>query len=119
MESQYNESNFRHVVYFDIFFFILRKNCTILSSFSYSKIFFMHTLLLDFVKCTEGRYYVGCSAFVKVQLADGIFHEDMGYSNFNAQDEGLATFTARTVRFKKKKISPRFYSEILSRRIFL
>jgi len=27
----------------------------------------------------QGRFYVGVSALVRVQLKDGSFHEDMGY----------------------------------------
>ncbi|XP_062615867.1 uncharacterized protein LOC134277555 [Saccostrea cucullata] len=34
---------------------------------------------VDFVDHSGGRYYVGVSAFVKVQLKDGVFHEDIGY----------------------------------------
>ncbi|KAL0968394.1 hypothetical protein UPYG_G00266290 [Umbra pygmaea] len=34
---------------------------------------------VDFVDLINGRFYVGVSAFVKVQLKDGSFHEDVGY----------------------------------------
>ena len=34
---------------------------------------------VDFVDHNGGRFYVGISAFVKVQLKDGTFHEDIGY----------------------------------------
>ena len=34
---------------------------------------------IDFVDHSQGKFYVGVSAFVKVQLKDGIFHEDIGY----------------------------------------
>ncbi|XP_074644438.1 uncharacterized protein LOC141901228 [Tubulanus polymorphus] len=34
---------------------------------------------VDFVDHHDGKYYVGVSAFVKVQLKDGIYHEDVGY----------------------------------------
>ncbi|KAK7026886.1 DNA repair protein rad52 [Halocaridina rubra] len=34
---------------------------------------------IDFVDHYNGRYYVGISARVKVQLKDGVFHEDIGY----------------------------------------
>ena len=27
----------------------------------------------------QGKFYVGVSAFVRVQLKDGVFHEDVGY----------------------------------------
>ncbi|XP_042234575.1 uncharacterized protein LOC121874496 [Homarus americanus] len=34
---------------------------------------------IDFVDHYNGRYYVGVSARVRVQLKDGAFHEDIGY----------------------------------------
>ncbi|KAM4734945.1 DNA repair protein RAD52 homolog [Anableps anableps] len=34
---------------------------------------------VDFVDLINGKFYVGVSAFVKVQLKDGSFHEDVGY----------------------------------------
>ncbi|XP_069140790.1 uncharacterized protein [Argopecten irradians] len=34
---------------------------------------------VDFVDHYNGRFYVGVSAFVKVKLKDGVFHEDIGY----------------------------------------
>lgn len=41
-----------------------------------------HSIVLqtvDFVDFINGKYYVGVSAIVRVQLKDGIFHEDVGY----------------------------------------
>jgi len=34
---------------------------------------------IDFVDHSNGKFYVGASAIVKVQLKDGVFHEDIGY----------------------------------------
>ncbi|XP_071810141.1 uncharacterized protein [Asterias amurensis] len=34
---------------------------------------------IDFVDQAGSKYFVGVSAFVKVQLKDGVFHEDIGY----------------------------------------
>ncbi|ELT95612.1 hypothetical protein CAPTEDRAFT_161777 [Capitella teleta] len=34
---------------------------------------------VDFVDHHNGKYYVGVSAFVRVQLKDGVYHEDIGY----------------------------------------
>jgi len=34
---------------------------------------------IDFVDHSQGKYFVGVSAIVKVQLKDGVFHEDIGY----------------------------------------
>lgn len=34
---------------------------------------------IDFVDHCNGKFYVGVSAFVRVQLRDGAFHEDIGY----------------------------------------
>ena len=33
----------------------------------------------------QGRFYVGVSAFVRVQLKDGVFHEDIGYGTSEGQ----------------------------------
>lgn len=40
---------------------------------------FIASYIADFVDHYNGRYYVGVSAKVKVQLKDGVFHEDIGY----------------------------------------
>lgn len=37
------------------------------------------TQTVDFVDHYNGRFYVGISACVKVQLKDGVYHEDIGY----------------------------------------
>lgn len=42
-------------------------------------ILFIASFIADFVDHYNGRYYVGVSAKVKVQLKDGVFHEDIGY----------------------------------------
>lgn len=34
---------------------------------------------VDFIDHQQGRFYVGVSAHVRVQLKDGVFHEDVGY----------------------------------------
>jgi DNA recombination protein Rad52 len=34
---------------------------------------------IDFIDHFNGKYFVGVSAFVRVQLRDGAFHEDVGY----------------------------------------
>nr|XP_032810369.1 DNA repair protein RAD52 homolog isoform X1 [Petromyzon marinus] len=34
---------------------------------------------IDFVDFVDGKYYVGVSCFVKVELKDGAYHEDVGY----------------------------------------
>lgn len=34
---------------------------------------------VDFIDFNNGKYFVGVSAFVRVQLRDGAFHEDIGY----------------------------------------
>ena len=34
---------------------------------------------VDFIDHFNGRFFVGVSAFVRVQLRDGAFHEDCGY----------------------------------------
>lgn len=44
-----------------------------------------------------GKYYIGCAAFVRVQMSDGTFHEDMGYCNAENSTKGLAIQAARVV----------------------
>nr|CAD7449082.1 unnamed protein product [Timema bartmani]CAD7459458.1 unnamed protein product [Timema tahoe] len=51
---------------------------------------------VDFVECIDGRYSVGAVAFVRVQLQDGTFHEEMGYGmSHDVDHKGVALFTAR------------------------
>ncbi|XP_012277965.1 DNA repair protein RAD52 homolog [Orussus abietinus] len=60
---------------------------------------------LDFTEYIMGKYHTGCMAFVRVQLEDGTFHEDMGYSNAENTIKGMAIYCARsasiTNAFKK------------------
>ncbi|XP_024946607.1 DNA repair protein RAD52 homolog isoform X2 [Cephus cinctus] len=51
---------------------------------------------VDFVEYVSGKYHAGCAAYVKVQLSNGIFHEDMGYSNATGLTKGMAIFCARS-----------------------
>ncbi|XP_033227494.1 DNA repair and recombination protein RAD52-like [Belonocnema kinseyi] len=55
-----------------------------------------HTTI-DFIDCIVGKYHVGCQATVKVQLSNGRYHEDVGYSNFYASTKGLAVENARSI----------------------
>ncbi|XP_015124333.1 DNA repair protein RAD52 homolog isoform X2 [Diachasma alloeum] len=50
---------------------------------------------VDFVEYVLGKYQIGCAAFVRVQLADGTFHEELGYSNAESSTKGSAIYTAR------------------------
>ncbi len=34
---------------------------------------------IDFIDQSNDRFYVGVSAFIRVQLKDGTYHEDVGY----------------------------------------
>lgn len=52
---------------------------------------------VDFVEYVLGNYHIGCAAFVRVQRADGIFHEDMGYSITESSTKGSAIQSARSV----------------------
>ena len=36
-------------------------------------------LFIDFIDHVHDKYYIGISAFVRVQLKDGAYHEDVGY----------------------------------------
>ncbi|KAG7202844.1 hypothetical protein KM043_009995 [Ampulex compressa] len=60
---------------------------------------------LDFAESFMGKYVSGCATFVKIQLGNGIFHEDMGYCHAEGPTKGLAIYSARinslTNAFKK------------------
>ncbi|XP_015124336.1 DNA repair protein RAD52 homolog isoform X5 [Diachasma alloeum] len=55
----------------------------------------MNSFPADFVEYVLGKYQIGCAAFVRVQLADGTFHEELGYSNAESSTKGSAIYTAR------------------------
>lgn len=44
-----------------------------------------------------GKYVCGCVTFVKIQLRNGTFHEDMGYCYTEAAMKGLSIHCARIV----------------------
>ena len=52
---------------------------------------------IDFCDYNCGKYHAGCVSTVRVQLLDGTFHEDIGYSTTENQFKGLAIFNARSV----------------------
>lgn len=54
--------------------------------------------ILDFTDYENGVYTVGVASFVRVQLSNGIFREDMGYATMDAKQRGLAIYRARKVR---------------------
>ncbi|XP_076665997.1 uncharacterized protein LOC143367740 isoform X2 [Andrena cerasifolii] len=60
---------------------------------------------VDFVEAFMGKYVCGCTTFVKIQLQDGPFHEDMGYCYAEGAVKGLSIQYARagslTEAFKK------------------
>ncbi len=35
--------------------------------------------IIDFIDQVNDKYYIGISAFIRVQLKDGAYHEDVGY----------------------------------------
>ena len=41
---------------------------------------------MDFIDHFNGRFFVGVSAFVRVQLRDGAFHEDCGYGTSEGKE---------------------------------
>ncbi|XP_054010706.1 DNA repair protein RAD52 homolog [Hylaeus anthracinus] len=60
---------------------------------------------IDFVETFMSKYTCGCVTFVKIQLQDGTFHEDMGYYLAEETSKGLSIHMARigslTDAFKK------------------
>ncbi|GCB74409.1 hypothetical protein scyTo_0003499 [Scyliorhinus torazame] len=55
----------------------------------------------DFVDLINGKFYVGVSAFVKVQLKDGSFHEDVGYG----VSEGLKSKALSLEKARKEAVT--------------
>ncbi|XP_072729272.1 DNA repair protein RAD52 homolog isoform X4 [Ciconia boyciana] len=56
---------------------------------------------VDFVDLNNGRYYVGVCAFVKVQLKDGSYHEDVGYG----VSEGLKSKALSLEKARKEAVT--------------
>ncbi|XP_006789562.1 DNA repair protein RAD52 homolog isoform X3 [Neolamprologus brichardi] len=56
---------------------------------------------VDFIDLINGKFYVGVSAFVKVQLKDGSFHEDVGYG----VSEGLKSKALSLEKARKEAVT--------------
>ncbi|XP_055012020.1 DNA repair protein RAD52 homolog isoform X1 [Boleophthalmus pectinirostris] len=56
---------------------------------------------VDFVDIINGKFYVGVSAFVKVTLKDGSFHEDVGYG----VSEGLKSKALSLEKARKEAVT--------------
>ncbi|XP_030621102.1 DNA repair protein RAD52 homolog [Chanos chanos] len=56
---------------------------------------------VDFVDLINGKFYVGVSAFVKVQLKDGTYHEDVGYG----VSEGLKSKALSLEKARKEAVT--------------
>ncbi|NXH19662.1 RAD52 protein, partial [Bucco capensis] len=56
---------------------------------------------IDFVDLNNGRFYVGVCAFVKVQLKDGSYHEDVGYG----VSEGLKSKALSLEKARKEAVT--------------
>ncbi|KAM4573194.1 DNA repair protein RAD52 homolog isoform 1-T1 [Odontesthes bonariensis] len=56
---------------------------------------------VDFVDLVNGKFYVGVSAFVKVQLKDGSYHEDVGYG----VSEGLKSKALSLEKARKEAVT--------------
>uniref|UniRef100_A0A8C4ZQ49 RAD52 homolog, DNA repair protein n=1 Tax=Gadus morhua TaxID=8049 RepID=A0A8C4ZQ49_GADMO len=54
-----------------------------------------------FVDLVNGKFYVGVSAFIKVQLKDGSFHEDVGYG----VSEGLKSKALSLEKARKEAVT--------------
>ncbi|KOC70239.1 DNA repair protein RAD52 like protein, partial [Habropoda laboriosa] len=50
---------------------------------------------IDFIEAFMGKYVCGCVTFVKIQLQDGTFHEDIGYCHAEGAMKGLSIHCAR------------------------
>uniref|UniRef100_A0A674J4L4 DNA repair protein RAD52 homolog n=1 Tax=Terrapene triunguis TaxID=2587831 RepID=A0A674J4L4_9SAUR len=56
---------------------------------------------VDFVDLNNGKFYVGVCAFVKVQLKDGSYHEDVGYG----VSEGLKSKALSLEKARKEAVT--------------
>lgn len=56
---------------------------------------------VDFVDLINGKFYVGVSAFVRVQLKDGSYHEDVGYG----VSEGLKSKALSLEKARKEAVT--------------
>ncbi|XP_070192883.1 DNA repair protein RAD52 homolog isoform X2 [Littorina saxatilis] len=56
---------------------------------------------VDFVDHINGKFYVGVSALVKIQLKDGAFHEDVGYG----VSEGMRSKALSLEKAKKEAVT--------------
>ncbi|NXO27166.1 RAD52 protein, partial [Cisticola juncidis] len=56
---------------------------------------------VDFVDLNDGRFYVGVCAFVRVQLKDGSYHEDVGYG----VSEGLKSKALSLEKARKEAVT--------------
>ncbi|XP_037308568.2 DNA repair protein RAD52 homolog isoform X1 [Pungitius pungitius] len=56
---------------------------------------------VDFIDIINGKFYVGVSAFVKVQLKDGAYHEDVGYG----VSEGLKSKALALEKARKEAVT--------------
>ncbi|XP_068459514.1 DNA repair protein RAD52 homolog [Clinocottus analis] len=56
---------------------------------------------VDFIDINNGKFYVGVSAFIKVQLKDGAFHEDVGYG----VSEGLKSKALSLEKARKEAVT--------------
>ncbi|XP_067855811.1 DNA repair protein RAD52 homolog isoform X2 [Heptranchias perlo] len=56
---------------------------------------------VDFVDLINGKFFVGVSAFIKVQLKDGSFHEDVGYG----VSEGLKSKALSLEKARKEAVT--------------
>ncbi|KAJ4938391.1 hypothetical protein JOQ06_003011 [Pogonophryne albipinna] len=56
---------------------------------------------VDFIDIINGKFYVGVSAFIKVMLKDGAFHEDVGYG----VSEGLKSKALSLEKARKEAVT--------------
>ena len=60
----------------------------------------MFKYLLDCADKVDGKFCVGVSATVRVELIDGVFHEDVGYGvSEGIKSKALSLEKARKVAF--------------------
>ena len=58
-------------------------------------------LVADFIDQLGDRFYVGVSSFVRVQLKDGAYHEDVGYG----VSEGMRSKALSIEKARKESVT--------------
>jgi hypothetical protein len=105
-----------NVVYFSIF-----SECdAVYCNLSHIPLTVILSNVADYIDCNSNKYSVGVAAFVKVELKNGIQHQDVGYGICkDSCNKGYAIAHARKVSGLLQHIGIRQKQKLLNLRIKL